>query len=264
MGTAVDRLVGAAAGRHAGGALGGADLACHVAGPTRRALPLARSLDGVAWVDVPVLQGPRGLARRAPGWGGLRLALPTGDDSDATYLAAQSIAAGVAHAVGPIADSVARGPQVGTTLARLASGAPKARPETTVDALNALAAQKDPKAGAIHAVPVTEQELYAYTAAHPDSGIVGVALSGGTASATFPAVSLDDQSLSDAQTHGAADFVTFLGRDANARPLAAAGFRVPDQPTPKATAAVAFATVEPLPAPSVAALTAIADAVTTE
>lgn len=237
-----------------------------VSSPVVLAVPtdLRKPLDGVRWIDVPGLQAADGLDSRAEGWGALRMALPTGASSDGTYLAAQSIAAAVTHtSAGPIADAAARGPQVGTTLARLASAAPTPRAPTADAALTVLAGEGDAKAGPIHAVPVIEQQLFAYLQTHPGAKLAAVSPSGATATATYPAVALGD-GVDEAHSQAAAEFVSFLGTGDHAKELAAAGFRAPNQPTPRATDAVPFGRFEPLPTPSESALTAIADAVTAE
>ena len=57
---------------------------------------LQRALGGQKWATLPGLQTkPDALGGlKLPSWGSLRLALPLGGNSDATYLAAEAVAAG--------------------------------------------------------------------------------------------------------------------------------------------------------------------------
>lgn len=204
-----------------------------------------QGFDGVRWLDLPAKQGD------------LRIALPTEADSDGTYLAAQSVAAAVVRTAGAaISDDAARSAVVTGTLARWQAAAPKS-PSANA-ALEALTAPGD----AVRAVPVTEQQLFAFARGRGADAPVGVYPTGPTASATYPAAVLDRDETSDAHDRAAADFIAFATQAANAKPMAEAGFRVPGQPTPTKTLSVAFGTVEPLAPASNAAMITLADAVT--
>ncbi|MET9329213.1 substrate-binding domain-containing protein [Tsukamurella sp. NPDC003166] len=197
----------------------------------------------VRWLDLPGKQRD------------LRVALPTEADSDGTYLAAQSVAAAVARTGGAaLSDDAAKSPVVTGSLSRWAADAPK-----STGAVAALEALTKPGDG-IRAVPVTEQQLAAFARGRGEGVPVAVYPAGPTASATFPAAVLDREDTTDAHDRAAADFVAYLTEGDHAKPLAEAGFRVPGQPTPPKTTAVAFGTVEPLASASNAATIALADA----
>ncbi len=203
----------------------------------------SQAFDGVRWLDLPGRQGE------------LRVALPTGADSDGTYLAAQSVAAAVGRTAGAaLSDDAAKSPVVTGSLARWARDAP--RSTTAGAALDALTKPGD----GVRAVPVTEQQLAAFAQGRGDATPIAVYPSGPTASATYPAAVLDREDTTDAHDRAAADFVAFLAQDGNGKPLAEAGFRVVGQPAPAKTASVAFGTVEPLAPASNAAVISLADA----
>ncbi len=205
----------------------------------------ARStFDGVRWLDLPGRQNE------------LRIALPTGTDSDGTYLAAQSVAAAVSRTAGAaLSDEAARSPVVTGSLGRWSKDAPAST--TTGAALEALTKPGDEP----HAVPVVEQQLAAFVRGRGNAAPVAVYPAGPTASATFPAAVLDREGTTEAQGRAAAAFVSFLTEAEHAKPLAEAGFRVSGLPAPEKTASVAFGTVEPLAPSSNAAVIALADAV---
>ncbi|BDH57666.1 substrate-binding domain-containing protein [Tsukamurella sp. PLM1] len=198
----------------------------------------------VRWLDLPGKQQS------------LRIALPTGADSDGTFLAAQSVAAAVGRTGGAaLSDDAAKSPVVTGSLQRWASAAPR-----STSAVATLESLTTPGDGAL-AVPVTEQQLYAFGRGRGGAAPIGVHPGGPTASATYPAAVLDRGDTSDAQERAAADFVAFLTEDDNAAPLAEAGFRVPGRPTPAGTPSVDFGTVEPSAPASNAAVTTLADAI---
>lgn len=193
----------------------------------------AAAFNDVGWLDLPGKQTE------------LRVAVPHGD---AGVLAGLSVASALARTGGaPISDTAASSPLVNTTLTRWADAAPK------TPTLAELAAGST-KA---RALPILEQALFAADGA----AFTAVTPRGATASATYPAAVLGRPEVSDAQRHGAADFLTFLTKDGNAKPLADAGFRVPNVPMPSGDSVVAFGPVDPLATPSNAAVLALADAV---
>jgi hypothetical protein len=155
-----------------------------------------------------------------------------------------------------ISEEAARSPLVTGTLSRWAAGAPKSADSTT--ALEALMVPPD----SLRAVPTTEQQLYAFARGRGDTAPVAVYPAGPTASATYPAAVLDREDTSEAQRRAAADFVSYVGKGQNAKPLAEAGFRVPGVPTPAKTPSVAFGTVEPLATSTNPAVIALSDAIT--
>lgn len=117
----------------------------------RRALEAAQ----VTWSDLPRLQqgslGEIGLG----GWGGLRLAVPNGDDSLAAALA---VGSGVSGS-DPLTEEAARSGQVVSAISRLAAGAPQA-PDQAKALTDATGATDLPNAP-IHAVTATEQQIKA-------------------------------------------------------------------------------------------------------
>lgn len=188
--------------------------------------PLAQALTvaSAGWADLPRLAGDQnslatiGLA----GWGGLRLALPTGPGSDSTLIAVESVAAAVAGAgFGPLTEDAARSPAVVAAVSTLASTA-AGKAASTVDALTALATQSDPVTGDVHAAPVTEQQL---TAAKSPS-LTGYAPTGSTVIADFPAALLNGDWVDETQSRTAALFVDFLRQPDQGKILADSGFRI--------------------------------------
>ncbi|MBF6327922.1 VWA domain-containing protein [Nocardia transvalensis] len=117
----------------------------------RQALEKAK----VGWSDLPRLQQGSLSEIGVDGWGGLRLAVPTGDN---TLAAAAAVGASLSSA-DPLTDEAARSGQVVSAISRLAADAPQAG--DTAAALDALAGAGDPAKAPIHAVAVTEQQLKA-------------------------------------------------------------------------------------------------------
>ena len=116
------------------------------------------------WGTLPGLQtNPASLeAMNLPGWASLRLALPTDGDSDASYLAAEAVAAASAP---PNAPPTAGVGAVNTLIA----GQPKLSDQSLSTAMDALMATGDPAVASVHAVVITEQQLYQRAAKVPDA-----------------------------------------------------------------------------------------------
>lgn len=178
---------------------------------------------GASWADLVRLQrDPQALG--LPEWGGLRLALPTGSDTGATTLAVAAIAAGVrgdpssALTVDQVSSS-----QLVSAISELAvtdTQAAAVSPTTTYDALATLDNAAGP-GDAIHAVPVTEQQL----ASTDSSTLTAVRPLGPTPIADHPAVVLSGDETS---TRAAARFVEFIRQPDGAQTLREAGFGVGD------------------------------------
>ena len=121
------------------------------------------------WGTLPGLQSnPNSLnGMNLPGWGSLRLALPLNGDSDASYLAAEAVAAASAPAGAP--------PSAGTSAVNtLMSGQPKLADNKATTAMDALLNATDPAAAPVHAVVTTEQQLYQRGASLSDAkNVVG-------------------------------------------------------------------------------------------
>jgi len=219
-------------------------------------------LDGkFGWADIPNLQkaddslDSRGLAD----WGSLRLAMPTGPESDATFLAAQAIASAVSK-TDPLTAQAAGSAPVKQALADALGGAPKTSdggPLTGLTALTTPTAAKAP----LHAVPVTEQQFYATLKAQPTLDISLIYPTGKAPVADFPAAALSGNGLADAQTSGADEFLSFISTEGRLKALEASGFRVYGD-APANLGPVAFVSPDVLQKPDDAAQNAVTTAVT--
>ncbi|MFC4604644.1 substrate-binding domain-containing protein [Rhodococcus kronopolitis] len=212
------------------------------------------------WQDLAGLQSdPQSLtASGLPGWGSLRLALPTGPQSEPTALAAEAVAAAVSGAgAGPVtAEQAASGPVV-TALSQLGIGSAflaGGPPANTADALTALAAQTDQAAGTLHAVPATEQQVY--RANRTDAALATFTPTGATPVADHPAAVLAAGWVDETRSRAAAQFADFLLQPEQAQTLHDQGFRAGDSERAGADAAVPFAPVTTALAPSSGAVSA--------
>ncbi|GLE57910.1 hypothetical protein NJBCHELONAE_32200 [Mycobacteroides chelonae] len=174
------------------------------------------------WADVPALQNvPNSLdGVGLPGWGSLRLVLPSSGNGDAAQLAAEAVAAA---SVRP-GDS----PELGAgAAASLTAAAPKLPANNLTDAIGALLDGGEQPGAAVHAVVTTEQQLYARTRSNGDAKKVIAAWqpAGATPIADYPTVQLDGPWLSEEQHTAASQFARFLGDKDQLKDLAAAGFR---------------------------------------
>ncbi len=182
------------------------------------------------WGTLPTLQtNPNSLnGLNLPGWGSLRLALPLSGDSDASYLAAEAVAAAAAPAGAP---ATAGTGAVNT----LMSGQPKLADNKATTAMDALVNANDPAAAPVHAVVTTEQQLYQRGASLPDAkNVVASWLPPGpTAMADYPTVLLNGTWLSQEQITAASEFSRFLRKPEQLGELAKLGFRTDGGETPK-------------------------------
>lgn len=198
------------------------------------ALDLALDASGIGWQRLPALQSaPDSLTRLGlPGWGSLKLALPADSPTDH---ALDAVAAAVADAgTGPLDEAQAASPPVTAAISALANGskAIDGAPASTADALSALARQSSPAADSFHAVPATEQQIYA--AGDAASGLAAFAPGGVTPVADHPAVVLATPWVDETLSRAAAQFVDFVRQPDQVQDLVGAGFRVDDR-TPPAT-----------------------------
>ncbi|MGE5694540.1 MAG: substrate-binding domain-containing protein [Candidatus Sericytochromatia bacterium] len=186
------------------------------------------------WGTLPGLQtNPTSLdAMNMPGWGSLRLALPTDGDSDASYLAAEAVAAASAP---PDAPPTAGVGAVNT----LTAGQPKLATASLAAAMDALTAGGDPAAAPVHAVAITEQQLYQRSAKMPQAkDVVAAWLPPGPAVvADYPMASLAGDWLTEEQVTAASEFKKFLQKPDQQAELAKAGFRAENQSLPKSDVA---------------------------
>lgn len=201
-----------------------------VAAPEELALALTAA--GTGWQNLPALQTDKNSLDKIGlgGWVSLKLALPPGPASAATL---DAVAAATANAgTGPLDESQAGSPQVVTAIGALADGSraiPDA-PSTTAAAVPLLAGQTDPASAPIHAVPVTEQQLYA--AGDDARGLVAYAPAGATPVLDHPAAILAAPWVDETLARAAAQFVDFLRQPEQAQHFVDAGFRVGDRTPP--------------------------------
>ncbi|QPG46201.1 MULTISPECIES: VWA domain-containing protein [unclassified Rhodococcus (in: high G+C Gram-positive bacteria)] len=211
-------------------------------------LERALSTAGTGWRQLPSLQsdGSTLAGLGLDGWAGLRLALPTGTDADATTPALEAVAAAATDAgTGPLTAEQAASPAATSAVGALALGADAlgdgAGP-TTAAALTTLA--DGPGAdGAVHAVPITEQQLHTAVASGGAAGLVEFVPAGPTPTADFPAAVVDAPWVDETLSRAAAELAGHLREPDAARVLADAGFRVDGQPVPR-TDAVPFPRIE--------------------
>ncbi|HET9563122.1 MAG TPA: substrate-binding domain-containing protein, partial [Mycobacterium sp.] len=174
------------------------------------------------WGTLPSLQSnPNSLnGLGLPGWGSLRLALPLSGDSDASYLAAEAVAAASAPA--------GAAPSAGTgAVNTLVSGQPKLADNKATTAMDALLKSNDPAAAPVHAVVTTEQQLYQRGTSLPDAKntVASWLPPGPTAMADYPTVLLSGTWLSEEQVTAASEFARFLREPEQLAELAKLGFR---------------------------------------
>lgn len=201
------------------------------------------------WSTLPGLQNnPTGLdGLGLPGWGPLKLALPRSGDSDASFLAAEAVAS-AADGIGAVST--------------LAAGAPKLDDDSADAAMDALLAAGDPAAASVHAVPITEQQLYARAAQLPNAkaAVASWLPPGPTATADYPTALLAGDWLSREQVTAASEFARFMRQPERIGEFAKAGFRTQGG-TPPSSDVVSFAAVPaPLSVGDDAARAKIADA----
>ena len=191
------------------------------------------------WATLPALQtNPTALDELdLPGWGSLRLALPLGGDSDASYLAAEAVAAASAPDGSPASAGIGA---VNTLMA----GQPKLADNKATTAMDGLLGASDPATAAVHAVATTEQQLYQRSASLPDAKDTAASWlpPGPTATADFPTVLLTGDWLSQEQVTAASEFARFMREPEQLGELAKAGFRT-DGGTPPQSDVTDFAPV---------------------
>jgi len=194
------------------------------------------------WADLPGLQsGPTALdGINLPGWGSLRLALPTSGSADAAYLTAEAVATTAAP---PNTSPTAGLAAVSTLLA----GQPRLADNTAGQAWGVLTAAGDPAAAPVHAVAMTEQQVFKRTSDMPDAtnSVAAWAPGGLAAVADYPTVLLSGPWLSEEQVSAASEFARFMRKPEQLERLAAAGFRA-EGATPEGNDVIRF---PELPAP---------------
>lgn len=201
----------------------------------RQAIPPAKG-----WADLPALQDiPNSLDEMGlPGWGSLRLLLPSSGNADAPLLAGEAVAAATVHP--------GEQAEVGAgAVSALVAAAPKLPANGLSDAMAALLDQGARPDGAVHAVVTTEQQLFARTRNNSDAASVVAAWqpAGATPMADYPVVQLQGPWLSDEQQSAASQFTHFLRDPEQLKDLASDGFRAENTELPS-SAVVAFAKVD--------------------
>lgn len=217
-----------------------------------------KALEQEGWGALPGLQNDPGSldARNLPGWGTLRLALPATGAADANYLVAEAVAAATAP---PNTPPTAGLPAVSALLA----GQPRLPSNSAAAAWEALTAAGDPAAAAVHAVAMTEQQLFAKSGqlANAADSVAEWIPTGPVPLADYPTVLLAGPWLSDEQVAAASEFARFLRKDSQLAELAEAGFR-PEGVTPEGNGVVDFPKLAAaLPAGDEAVRSAVAGAV---
>lgn len=192
-------------------------------------LTAALQAKGVSWADLPALQSnPESLLGLSlPGWGGLRMQLPVGPDSDATT----AVLAAVASSATPASDvqtSTLQLPlksQTRSALATLATtdrGVQAAVPDSTDMALSGLAGKLLPDAD-FHSVPVTEQQL----GTSGQNELTGYAPPGSTVSIDYPSVIMSGSWVNETLRRAGAQFVEFILQAENSKIFTDAGYNAP-------------------------------------
>lgn len=217
-----------------------------------------KALEQEGWGALPGLQNDPGSldARNLPGWGTLRLALPATGAADANYLVAEAVAAATAP---PNTPPTAGLPAVSALLA----GQPRLPSNSAAAAWEALTTAGDPAAAAVHAVAMTEQQLFAKSGqlANAADSVAEWIPTGPVPLADYPTVLLAGPWLSDEQVAAASEFARFLRKDSQLAELAEAGFR-PEGVTPEGNGVVDFPKLAAaLPAGDEAVRSAVAGAV---
>ena len=212
------------------------------------------------WDTLPPLQtNPASLeAKNMPGWGSLRLALPTTGDSDASYLAAEAVAAASVPPNTPATGGVG-------AVSTLIGGQPKLPDPKLSTAMDALLANGDPATSPVHAVVITEQQLYQRSSKLSDAkSVVSSWLPPGPAAvADYPMASLSGVWLSEEQVTAASEFKKFLQKPEQQAELAKAGFRAGNASLPQSDVTSFSPLSNTLSIGDDTARVAVADAVTT-
>ncbi len=162
------------------------------------------------------------------GWGPLRLSLPLSGDSDASYLAAEAVAAASAPAGAPAGAGAG-------AVNTLVGNQPKLADTKASTAMDAMLSATDPATAPVHAVVTTEQQLFQRAASMPDAKtkVASWLPPGPTAIADYPTVLLSGNWLSQEQVSAASEFARFMRKPEQLAELAEAGFRTEGGTPPK-------------------------------
>lgn len=191
------------------------------------------------WATLPQLQSsPAAMnALKLPGWGTLKLALPTQSNGDSAALAAEAVAAATAPAGAPATSGM-------SGVNTLFHGQPKLDDSELGSALDALLNASDPATAPVHAVATTEQQLFqrATSVDNVKSTLAGWLPPGPTASSDYPTVLLAGDWLEKEQVTAASEFARYLRKPEQLAELAKAGFRA-EGTTPPSSDVTSFSQV---------------------
>jgi len=196
---------------------------------------LKDALGQQSWAALPGLQNNATAldALNLPGWGSLRLALPTAGNADATYLAAEAVASASAPENGPATAGLG-------AVNALVAGQPKLADGSVDAAWKALLGSGDAAGAPVHAVTTTEQQLFSRASGSDAKNNVAEWLpSGPVALADYPTVLLSGTWLSAEQVSAASEFARFMRKPEQLSALAKAGFRA-EGTTPPGNDVVSF------------------------
>jgi extracellular solute-binding protein len=175
------------------------------------------------WAGLPGLQtNPSSLAGlNLPTWGSLRLALPTGGNGDASFLAGEAVAAASVPPGAPVTQGVG-------AVRTLLGAQPKLADNSLAEAMNALLKPGDVASAPVHAVVTTEQQLFQRGQSLSDakSTLSSWLPPGPAPVADYPSVQLRGPWLSREQASAASEFDHFMRKPEQLAKLAKAGFRV--------------------------------------
>ncbi|MCA4755940.1 substrate-binding domain-containing protein [Mycolicibacterium fortuitum] len=191
------------------------------------------------WATLPQLQSsPAAMnALKLPGWGTLKLALPTQSNGDSASLAAEAVAAATAPPDAPATSGM-------SGVNTLFHGQPKLEDSELGSALDALLNASDPATAPVHAVATTEQQLFqrATSVDNVKSTLAGWLPPGPTASSDYPTVLLAGDWLEKEQVTAASEFARYLRKPEQLAELAKAGFRA-EGTTPPSSDVTSFSQV---------------------
>ncbi|MBD0862692.1 hypothetical protein IA539_15960 [Gordonia sp. zg691] len=211
------------------------------------------------WSQIPMLQRRDASLTDfgLPGWGSLRMAMPIGAQSDASALAAQAVATRVTRTTGPLSTADAESPRVASSVRAMLEGAPLSPDGTPRGAAKTIADAPDPAKAPIHAVPITEQQLFQMTRGDARARLAEVVPDGPTPIADYPIIRLSGTEVSDVAGDAVAEFIQYASQPEQLRLLTELGFRG-DAALPQGTPTVSFPrTPNPMPTPENGAIVAI-------
>ncbi|EGD53549.1 substrate-binding domain-containing protein [Gordonia neofelifaecis] len=209
--------------------------------------------DQIAWAELPDQTKARSLAQYGrASWGSMRIAMPTGPQSDATALGAQAVAAATVPTQQSLTLAQAQSPPVVGALDQLMSAPPKVGDGSIDAAVRSIADTTDPADAPVRAVSVTEQHLYVLTKDDQTARVAAVAPKGPTPVADYPVVKLAGPLVPAHVSDAISQFITFARKPPQMEILTRAGFRG-SGPLPAPTATIGFGEVTdqmPLPEPA--------------